>query len=526
MSERQKNILKSSLGVAGATLLSRLLGMVRVMLEAAVLGGGTVASGWGLAFMVPNLFRRLLGEGALGTALIPLIVRTEAQKGITQVRRDLGQVFMMLSALLAAIVVVVSLGAWLCRPLFHSEHARLAVSLLPLLMPYAFFICLIGVIGAILNSRRVFLLPALGALLLNLFLIAGLALWQWQGRGMTDLPCLLERLAVLTLASGAVQLGLFLFLLHRKGGLPLFRQQGQRDPGVLKELWRLVLPGMIAYSALQISFLADRVIAAWIGPMAVPALNYTDRIIDLPIGIFAVALGSVLMPALSRAAAGNDYAAMRSDIAFGLRLVGFICIPAAVFVMCCWQMIATLLFFRGNFTSENLQAMAGTMVFYGSGLPFFCSLKVLLPAFYSRKDMRRPLYVSLGCVTLNIVLNLLLMKPLEQGGIALATVISSVCNNLSLLLLLRHDRLLPACRDWCGSLVRSLAAAVAAILVVSLVLESQWGPGALWGELLLSAVLFGVIYLLVHGVSGGREWREVWNSLRRRGRKSQGVESI
>ena len=519
MSEHQKNILRSSLGVAFATLLSRILGLGRVMLEAAVLGGGTIASGWSLAFMVPNLFRRLLGEGALGTALIPLIVRTEREKGMEQVRRDLGQVFLALSALLAAIVVFVSLGAWLCRPLAHSDHAKLALSLLPLLMPYALFICLIGVIGAILNSRKVFLLPALGSLLLNIFLIAGLGAWLWRGRDNADLPKLLQELSLLTLASGAVQLILFLLLLHRHGGLPRFRQQGRRDPAVLGELWRLVLPGLVAYAALQVSFLADRLIASWIGPLAVPALTYTDRIVDLPIGIFAVALGSVLMPALSRSAAAGDWAAMRGDIVFGLRLTAFICMPAAAFVIGFWRPVAELLFLRGNFTEENLRAMTWTMIFYGSGLPLFCSLKVLLPAFYSRRDMRRPLYVSLGCISLNIVLNLLLMKPLAQGGIALATVIASCGNNLTLLLLLRRDGLLPPLRSWAPALLRSLIAAILAVVAVLAAMKGIWEPASAAGRVVLAATLFGAVYLVIHGVSGGGEGREMLNSLRRRARK-------
>ena len=176
-SRRGHGILKSSLGVSLATLLSRLLGLVRVMLEARVLGGDAVASAWGLAFAIPNTFRRLLGEGALGTALIPLVSETDEKAGPEQVRRELGIVFSVLSLILALIVAVVAAGATGLRelaaeeefarwfPVLASRRVQLALSILPLLMPYAFFICLIGAIGAVLNTRKIFVLPALGALL-------------------------------------------------------------------------------------------------------------------------------------------------------------------------------------------------------------------------------------------------------------------------------------------------------------------------------------------------------------------------
>ena len=165
-------ILKSSIGVSLATLLSRILGLVRTMLEAAVLGGEGIASQWGLAVVFPNIFRRLLGEGALGTALIPLISNAESEEAKAAVRRKLGVIFTVLSAILIIIVISVTLFAVFCGNLFSKEYIRNAFALLPYLMPYAFFICLIGVGGACLSTKRVFFLPALAGLLLNIFIIS------------------------------------------------------------------------------------------------------------------------------------------------------------------------------------------------------------------------------------------------------------------------------------------------------------------------------------------------------------------
>ena len=251
-------ILKSSLGVSAATLLSRVLGLVRVMLEARVLGGDAIASAWGLAFAIPNTFRRLLGEGALGTALIPLISETDAKSGPEQVRRELGIVFSVLSLILALVVAVVAGGALGLRrlaltgsvqeflPVLASERVQLALMILPLLMPYAFFICLVGAIGAVLNTRKIFVLPALGALLLNFFLIGGLYAAFRRGLAGTELVGFLEFLSVLVLISGAIQLALMLLLLWKAGRFPAMSRKAFRESGILGRLWRLVLPGMIA----------------------------------------------------------------------------------------------------------------------------------------------------------------------------------------------------------------------------------------------------------------------------------------
>ena len=228
MAKDRSQFLKSSLGVALATLASRVLGLFRVKFEALFLGGGDIASGWFLAFAIPNLFRRLLGEGALGTALMPLVAEAEKSGGDSRVRRELATVFAMLGLLLAAIVVVVSGGAMLLSRLtaggtgfFATPRVRICLALLPLLMPYAFFICLVGVIGSVLNYSRVFVLPALGALLLNIFLIGGFfAGWMLCGNDLVEVRSFLPVLSFLVLASGALQLVLMLILLKVYGRFP------------------------------------------------------------------------------------------------------------------------------------------------------------------------------------------------------------------------------------------------------------------------------------------------------------------
>lgn len=464
-------ILKSSLGVSAATLLSRILGLGRVMLEARVLGGDAVASAWGLAFAIPNTFRRMFGEGALGTALIPLVSETDEQKGPEQVRRELGIVFTVLSLILATVVVVFGGGALLLYhfppsasvfPLLSTERLRLTLLLLPLLMPYTFFICLVGVITAVLNTRKIFVLPALGALLLNFFLIGGLFFAYRHRFAGEELTGFLETLSLLVLASGAIQLLLMLMLLWKAGRFPVVSRNMFRESDILKRLWRLVLPGLIGGSALQISFLVDRMLAMYLGPKAVPALTYVDRIIDLPIGIYAIALGSVLTATMSRAAARGDLDELAHDLVFSLRHVYFFCIPMAVGVIFFWEPVIRILCLGGNYTEEDLMATRMVAIFYGAGIPAFCSIKVLLAPFYARKRMMTILRCSLIAIGSNIVFNLILMWPLQQGGIALATVLASMLNNALLLRLLHKEGIPIGSRAVAGTFTRSLGIALAA----------------------------------------------------------------
>ena len=433
--ESGRGILRSSFGVAFATLSSRILGLVRVMLEARVLGGGSVASGWFLAFAIPNLFRRLLGEGALGTALIPLITDTEVKEGVERARRELGVVFGVLGIVLALIVIVFSGGAALLlkfapllnMELLQTERIQLMLSTLILLMPYAFFICFVGVCGAVLNTCKQFVLPTLGALLLNIFLIGGLA-WGYFAH-IRDVRSFLPVLAMLVLLAGFLQFVLMFLLLRKCGRMPIFFRGMFRERKILRDLWKLALPGVVGGMALQISFLVDRFLAVILGAQAVPALTNVDRIVDLPIGIFAISLGSVLMASISRSAASGKNDEISENLVFCLRHVLFISIPMAAGMLFLWRPALTVLCLGGNYTVSDLEATKFVAMFYGLGIPLFCTLKVILPAYYARKMMKLPLISSLIAIAANIILNLILMIPLKQGGIALATVCSSLLNN-------------------------------------------------------------------------------------------------
>lgn len=527
--EKKTSLLRPSLLVSAVTLLSRLLGILRVRLEASVLGGGELASAWFLAFAIPNLFRRLLGEGALGTALIPLIAGIEQSQGRENMRRELAVVFAALSILLALIVIAVGSGSILLRYWAHrsgiayfcTPRMDMALQLLPLLMPYAFFMCLVGVATAVLNYIKIFVLPACGALLLNIFLISGLTFGFFKGTGIADLPAFLPVLSILVLVSGFTQLVLTLLLLFFSGHLPRMDWQFFKKSNVLKKLWHLSLPGMIAASVLQVSFLIDRMLAVKLNSQAVPALTFVDRLVDLPIGLFAVSLGSVLMASMARAAANNDFAQLKDELEFSLRHVYFVCIPMAAAVIIFHVPLLRVLCLGGNYTENDLEAARKVAIFYSAGIPLFCSLKVLLPAFYARKEMRKPLFASVTAISLNVILNLILMGPMKQGGIALATTISSLVNNVMLFCFLRHDHIMPDIKVLLRSAARGIVIAFLIMLVLSKIYSSfenvfranRWVDAV---ALITFLAFAGVLYLGAAWICRAPECTELFSVVKKR----------
>lgn len=511
-------ILKTTLNIGAATALSRILGLIRVRLESAVLGGGDVASGWFLAFMIPNLFRRILGEGALATALMPLVAECEQQHGTAYLKKELGVVFCALGFLLALLVAVFSIGAagalWFLEKYYSPIPLRLQwfLRLLPLLMPYAFFICLVGVSGAILNYTRMFVLPALGALLLNIFLIGGLSIATLRGMTAQEF---LPMLGILVPVSGAIQLVLMAYLLKIQGVFPLLNKAVWHSSDILRRLWKLALPGIIGYSGLQLSFIADRSLAASLGSQAVPALTYVDRIIDVPIGIFSVSLGAVLMAEMSRAAGAGKTEEISSQLNFSLRHTLFLGVPLGVGVIFFSTPMLRLLCLGGSYTQSDLKAAEFVALFYGAGIPAFCALKAILPAFHARKKMMTTLKVSLIGVVLNIVMNLILMRPLQQGGIALATVISSLFNNLTLLWILKKENFQLGGKSLAVTAVRSTVLSLLIASGLKLVydhyaefIQSHWSY-ELVAMMIIGAVFMGIYEIASYSLKA----REIGESM-------------
>ena len=520
------SILKKTLSLAGAIFASRVLGFIRELLMAAVFGGGAITSAWTFSLKIPNLFRRVFGEGLIGTVLIPIISQTIEKSGRESARRQFSTVFLWVTLLLSLCTILVSSLAMLAEHIPYiaeKSHLLMACHLIPLVMPYCIFICLIGIMTSILNSIKLFFWPAVLSLLLNLFIIGGLCLIY-----LTEISASLDKLQVLgwaVLLSGILEFAGMLILLKRNGFLPEISKELFCQKGTLFEVGSLALPGLAGAIAYQFSVFSDALIAGWISEYAVASLNFTERLVYLPIGVLGFALGTVSLPEMSRMAQHRAYEDLISTLFSALRYLCFLTIPLTVYFIIFHVPILSLAYCRGNFGTRALTETAMAMGVYVFGIPAFAATKIILPGFYSRKDMKTPMYVSICCIILNLILNLILMHPLKQGGIALATVLSAYLNNILLLLLLRKQLgELPFSgffKMLAKTILASLAAWYPALWVFRLL--SNWTKAVSGTDFFLSLLISGLVFLAIFLIIAILLRIEEINQLTRRIKKRKGA---
>ncbi len=493
---KKSTFTQKSMKMAFATMLSRVLGFLRVILASYFIGGGVYMTAWVNAFKLPNLFRRLLGEGALGTTLIPIIRHSIEKEGMNEARKTFSTIFIFLSIFLSFICVIIALLSLVLGQFAFPEQVNITLKLIPILIPYALFICLTGISSSVLNSLGQFFKPALAALMLNIcfivcFIILGPIFFNQPN-------ILLNYLAIGVLIAGVLQLFIMLFLLKKENMFPSLKISNLRNSQIIKDVFKISLPGMIGAGALQISLLIDVAIANCLGENAVPALEYSERLVYLPIGVFAVSVGAVALSNMSRFAAQDDYENLIKTMVKGIKLLLFLCIPIVAFLLLCGKDTIELLFMRGKFGETELNATSYALLFYALGIPFFATTKVVVGAFYSRKNMITPLKVSCICIAINIILNLILMIPLKQGGIALATVISSVFNNLILFFILKKEFDFLSYKNILKTLI--LNSIFATIAIFCVILYSKYLiPDC---SLLLTYIQKGIIFVGIYGLFG------------------------
>ena len=297
-----------------------------------------------------------------------------------------------------------------------------------------------------------------------------------------------------------------------------------RDIG--RKLWELAWPGIIGYAALQVSFLIDQSMAVSLNDQAIPALNYVNRIVDIPIGLIAVSFGNVLITMMSRSAAEGKKEEISKTLAFSLRTVWFVTLPLAVLIIFFHNNILQILCLGGKYTESDLRAAHLVAIFYSLGIPFFCSLKVIQPAFYARKKMKTILAVSICAIVCNIVLNYILMQYFAQGGIALATVAASLVNNGALLWLLWREDMICDVKDTALTFFRSAVVAMAAgggLYFVYCRWVQMWSALHWSREIYVLAgigTVFGIFYFAGSWLLKSPECKEIVNLLLRRFKRS------
>ncbi len=464
--------------IALLTLGSRVLGLLREAVLGYFFATSELLSAFRIAFMAPNLVRRLFGEGALSSAMIPVLSNTLEHQGEEDSRRLVGGIVIRLAMVLTALVVaaelVILLGRW------GSDD--LALEFAAIMMPFMALTCTVAIGGGALNVRGHFALPAAVPIVLNLAIILGLL----GGALLADLSgfALMKVVCVAVLAGGVVQVLATGAMLRRERFFPIF-QWRRRDPQVAS-VARLMLPMILGLSAVQLNTLADYVIAylfvrvdgARVGPAV---LGFAQYLYHLPLGVFGIAVATAIFPVLSKHAAHGDRVGLADVLQRGIRLSLFIALPAAVGLIFVADPLVATLFERGAFVADNTARVADVLVFYSLGIPAYFAQHLIVRAHYAVQQSKRPARVALAMVGVNLVMNLSLVGILEERGLALATSICAFIQVIWLSSLLRHE--ISELR-WRGigagvaNMVVATAAMATALMVTDLLVCDQFG----WGD--------------------------------------------
>ncbi len=435
-------MLRAVLTVGGWTAASRVLGFVRDILVAATLGAGPAADAFFVALKLPNAFRRLFGEGAFAAAFVPLFAGTLAAEGEAAARRVAEEALSVLLAALSGVSLLAILfmpqAMAVLAPGFLDDPVRfsLAVELTRITFPYLLLVCLVAAMSGVLNGLDRFAAAAAAPLLFNAALIGGLMAAVATGGSAA------HGLAWGVAAAGVLQLVALAWALQ-SAGMPLSLPRPRLGPEV-RTLLKRMGPGAVGAGVTQINLMVDVIIASFLPAGAIAYLYYADRVNQLPLGVIGTAVGTAVLPKLSREVRSGETGAAVATLNRAIELALLLTVPAAVGIGVAAGPIIDVLFGRGAFAGADVAATAAALAAYALGLPAYVLVKVFAPGFFARGDTRRPVAVAIVCVVLNIALNLLLIGPLGHVGIALATVLSAWVNAAALgVWLARQKRFAP-----------------------------------------------------------------------------------
>ena len=494
-------MLRAVSTIGGFTFLSRIFGFVRDMLVANVLGAGFLGDAFFVAFKLPNFLRRLFAEGAFNAAFVPLFAGTLEDGGQAQARRFAEDIMAVLTLILLAVTVLAELFMPALLHLFAPgfgdtpDKFATAVALSRLTFPYILFISLVTLLSGILNSFSRFAAVAAAPIIMNLVLIAALL-----GFGsLTQTPA--HALAWGVSISGLLQLLWLGWHCNRIGLLPRWRKPQLTGP--VKQLLKLAAPAAFGAGIAQVNLLVDVVLAS-LFPGAVSWLYYADRLNELPIGVIGVAVGTALLPMLSRTIRAGDNAAAIEQMNHALMLAMAVVLPATTALITIPVPLITTMYEHGAFSAADTASVVPAMVAFACGLPAFILIKVFAPGFFARQDTKTPVKIGLLCLFINLFSNLILMQFFAHVGLAMGTTAAGWINALAMgWVLYRRGHFVPQ-RVLIIALGKALLAS--AIMGVALVVAQQWLPwGSGWQEIVSLAVLVaggGAFYTLTALVLG------------------------
>lgn len=496
-------MLRSTAVFSAMTFLSRIAGYLRDWLQASLFGASPAVSAFVVAYRIPNYLRRIFAEGSFSSAFVPVLSALK-QKGDQEALQDF--LDHVAGALLAVVVVVTGLGMllapWIARLfLLFADDSKagmvdLTADMLRITFPYLMFISMTALAGSVLNSFRHFGLPALTPVLHNVGVIAAMLL-------LANLFQVREKaLAWGVVAAGAMQLLVLWPAMGRLGLRPRLKFD-PRHPGV-RRVMTLMLPTIFSSSVAQVNLLVGTVFASLLVAEAQSWLYYSDRLTELPLGLFGVAIGTVILPQLSRLHADDDGEGYSKSLDWGLRTVMLVGMPAALGLALLSEPLTASLFRYGKFTAEDTRMVSYALTAMSLGIPTFMLSKVLLPAFYARQDTRTPMRAAVITVVANVVLTVVIVTPLwmnrvptAHAGIALATALAGVLNAALLWGYLRKQGIYqpqPGWGWWMARIVFALLAMAVSVLAVRGYVGTWASLPTLWRWLwLLAAVGAGAV---------------------------------
>jgi len=423
-------------GVVGiSTMVSRVFGYIRDMVVAAIFGASLLTDAFWVAFRIPNLLRRLLGEGSLTVSFVPVFTEYLQKKSKKEALELASNAFTILSIILVIIsilgVVFSPLIIALMAPGFIKEPGQFALTVFlnRLMFPYIFFISLVALCMGILNSFRHFAAPALSPVILNISMIlAALTLRNYFEEPITAL-------AIGVMIGGVLQLVMqWPFLV--KYGVKFKFKFNLRHPGI-KQVGLLMFPAFFGAAVYQINVLVGTILASLLPSGSISYLFYADRIMELPLGVFAVAIGTASLPSFSEHVSKGNFEELKSSLSFSLRLMLFVTIPSMAALMALHFPIISVLFQRGAFDVQAAISTSQALFCYALGLWAFSLIRVIVSVFYSLQDAKWPVKAAIIALVFNIIASLILMNPLKHNGLALANSLASMINVIILSVVLK-----------------------------------------------------------------------------------------
>lgn len=471
-------LFKSTVVVSIMTLVSRILGFVRDMLIARIFGVDLATDAFFVAFKIPNFLRRLFAEGAFAHAFVPVLADYKAQGSKAALKlfidKTAGTLALLLMLITLAGIVAAPVLILLLAPGFAwqgSQH-ELAVQMLQITFPYLLFIALVAFAGGILNAHGKFAIPALTPVFLNICMIA-VAIWLAP---LMDEPVM--ALAWGVFVAGIVQVLFQIPALMRLGLMPRLRL-GFNDSGV-RRIINLMLPAIFSVSVTQINLLLDTLIASFLTVGSVSWLYYSDRLVEFPLGILGLALGTVILPSLAKNHAADDASAFSNTLDWGLRLVFLVGMPATIGLLLLAEPMLSTLFQYNEFSVTDVHLAGRSLKAYSIGLLGYILIKVLVPGFTSRQDMKTPVRYGVYAMLASLVLNVVLVFPLAHAGLALATSLGAFFNAALLLGKLLRENIYQPASGWPLFFIRVLLASVAMAFSLYYLVDAQWWNS--WGS--------------------------------------------